>query len=249
MMPFKSTNMKYKIVLTLFAIASVTVLVSCKGCGRRGNGHVVTQNRTVQPFTGIELDGAFSVEVSQDGGDESVKVETDDNLQQLITVKNDGNTLVLAMTKKSAINWSTKMKVYVNVKSVDHLTSSMVGKLSSSETLKADSLYLNIKSVGATNLQLDTKFLHADLSAVGNTTLAGTTQEARINNASVGALHAYDLKAQTMMIHNTALGLTEIYADSAFYIRSDAVGKLNYKGPGAVKEMNASGVGNVSHVE
>ena len=48
---------------------------------------------------------------------------------------------------------------------------------------------------------------------------------------------------------NQAIGTAEIYADSAFYIRSSAIGTLNYKGPGVVKELSSEGIGKVQKVE
>jgi len=239
------------ILVPVLVISTVLLfsLASCNSFGKKGNGNVVISVREISPFTKISIDGIFPVELSQDGGKEFVKVETDQNLQNLISVKNDGDELIVETKEKTSIRRSTKMKVYINVKDLSELEFNSVGNLTTVGTLKLDSLELNSQSVGKLELSLEANYLHADLESVGTTILKGSVREARINNKSVGALSAFDLKAGTMMIHNTALGSAEIYADSAFYIRSSAIGVLYYKGPGEVKELKSEGIGKVQKEE
>ncbi|HWB62035.1 MAG TPA: DUF2807 domain-containing protein, partial [Chitinophagales bacterium] len=136
-------------------------------------------------------------------------------------------------------------KVFINVQKLKSLEFNSVGSLTTTNQLKLDSLVLNSQSVGKMDLDIDSRYLHADLKSVGNTTLRGKVHEARINNRSVGTLSAFGLKADTLMIHNTAVGSAEVYADSAFYIRSSAVGVLYYKGPGELLELKSEGIGKV----
>lgn len=228
----------------IFVAGTIFVLSSCHGYGKRGNGHVTTENREVQPFTKITVEGLFPVEITQTGEAESVKVETDENLQSMIIVKTEGDELVIKTDKHASLSKSTKMKVYINIKSIDELDFKSVGALSTGN-LKLDSLSINSESVGKLNLDLTARYLHADLESVGSTVLSGNVYEARINNKSVGGLSAFDLKTKVIMIHNASVGVTEVYADSAFYIRSESVGALYYKGPGQVKELKSEGIGRV----
>ena len=96
---------------------------------------------------------------------------------------------------------------------------------------------------------LDADYLRANLDNVGSTTLHGKVRETRINTQSVGALHAFDLKAQHLMLHNKAVGRAEIYADSTLRIRSSAVGTVSYKGHAEVLELSNEGVGKVKHID
>jgi hypothetical protein len=233
------------IIVCICSIAGLIFLAACGRLGKRGSGHVTTDNRVVSPFTKVSIEGIFPVELSQDGGSEWVKVETDDNLQQMIVVKNIGDEVRIEMADNKTIRKSTKMKVYVNVKDLKQLDFNSVGNVSSAGTLKLDSLEVNSESVGKLNLSLDAGYLKANLKSIGSTTFEGKAREVRINNKSVGSLNAFDLKAGTLMIHNTAVGTAEVYADSAFYIRSSAIGTLYYKGPGVVKELSAKGIGKV----
>jgi hypothetical protein len=235
--------MKNILILFIIGTTGLIALSSCHNHWKSGNGKVTVEDRSVSPFTTITIEGLFPVEITQTGEKESVRVETDQNLQCMISVKSEGGDLYIKTTDDKSFSNSTKTKVYINIKKLTELDFKSVGALSTKGTLKLDSLTLNSESVGKLNLDLEAKFLHANLSSVGSTTLSGKVNEARINNKSVGSLSAFNLKAGTMMIHNTALGITEVYADSAFYIRSSSVGALFYKGPGQLKELKSEGIG------
>lgn len=236
-------------LIIIVSLGGMLVLTSCNytfnGKGHKGNGTIVTEERHAMPFTTLDIEGVFPVVLSQDGGKEWVKVEADENLQDIVIVENNNGTLSIS-TEDGAKVESEKMKVYVNVKNLQVLNYKSIGALNTKDTLKLDSLQLNSDAVGKLNLAIEADFIRTNLNNVGSTTLKGIVREARINNKSVGALNAFGLKAGTLMIHNTAVGTAEVYADSAFYIRSSAIGSLTYKGPGVVKELTSEGVGKVS---
>jgi hypothetical protein len=242
--------MKLIIGLMIFSVLGGLVLIACNHSTKtkKENTMVTTENRPVTAFSKLSVEGIFPVQISQDGSAEFVKVETAENLQQHIKVSQQGDRLFITMDKDVTINKSEKMKVYVNIKNLTELDFKSVGALTTSGQLKLDSLELSSESVGKLTLDVEAKYLRTNLNSVGATTLRGKVGEVRINNKSVGTLSAYDLKAGTLMIHNTAIGTAEVYADSAFYIRSSAIGTLSYKGPGVVKELSSEGIGKVSKV-
>lgn len=241
--------MKIVLVLIVLSLAGLVFLSACHTATKKRNEKVVTQNRPVSSFTSLSVDGVFPVELSQDGNAEFVKVEAPESIQENIRVTNTGSKLEIKLTEGVSTDNPKKLKVFVNIKNLKEMSYKSVGALNTRGQLKLDSLEFNSESVGKVNLDIDATFLRANLNSVGSTTLKGRAGEARINNKSVGMLSAFDLKANTLMIHNTAIGVAEVYADSAFYIRSSAIGMLTYKGPGVVKELNSEGLGKVKKAE
>ncbi|MEI9957281.1 MAG: DUF2807 domain-containing protein [Ferruginibacter sp.] len=57
-----------------------------------GSGNVVTENRTVDNFTGIDVSSSFDVEVKI-GSPASVRVEADDNIIKYIVTKVSGERI------------------------------------------------------------------------------------------------------------------------------------------------------------
>ena len=58
----------------------------------RGNGNITTQTRSAGSFNSIDVSGSIDVYIKQDSAP-SVKVETDDNLQQYVETFRDGDVL------------------------------------------------------------------------------------------------------------------------------------------------------------
>ena len=61
-----------------------------------GSGNIITKEITVKPFDELSIGGVFSVLISQ-GNKEQLRIEADDNLQDLFEVKNEGSKLVISM--------------------------------------------------------------------------------------------------------------------------------------------------------
>ena len=223
-------------------------LMNC-GHGLKGNGNVTTETRKVTSFTDLKVGGVFKTIISQDGGDEWVKVETDENLQKMVTVSNEGSTLSVGMENKTGGINTTKMIVYINVKNIQSISNKSVGTMESKDTIKSDDLGLDTKAVGKTNLTIDVHRLHAKFKSVGTIYLSGTATEVEIENESVGKLEAFDLLAETLSIKNKSVGAVEVYASKEISIDHRGVGRLSYKGNPAVKALTDKGVGKVNKVD
>lgn len=239
-----------KTLATIGAFIVVAIaLVACNKIGKRGNGNITTTTREVSSFKKIRIEGIVPVVISQDGSTEFVKVTTDENLQSMIEVKTNGDELLVKTKSESNIKGTNNTKVYININKLNQLNFNSVGSLQTSGALKLDRLEINSESVGKLDLQLNAKYLKANLKSLGSNNLSGEVEEVRINNKSVGSLNAYGLKAKVLMIHNTAVGSAEVFAEKEIYIRSSAIGTLFYKGAAEVKELSVEGIGKVKHIE
>jgi hypothetical protein len=214
--------------------------------GLSGSGNVTTESRPVNSFTKLKLDGVFRTIISQDGGPEWVKVETDQNLQKVVSVSNDGETLKITTQSSIGFNNPSRMTVYVNVKDLNSLINKCVGKVETKGTIKTGELYVKIDAVGKTTLDINVQKLTAKINSVGATILSGSATVADLDNNSVGKLEAYDLKTDTLTIKNNSVGKVEVYADKEISIDHNGVGSLHYRGSAAVLSLKDNGVGKVS---
>src|SRR6478735_6984742 len=106
------------------------------------SGNIIIKEIPVAAFDAINAKGLYEL-VLQQGDKESVKIEADDNLMDLFSVKNNGSTLEIDMPKlrdnsidfkSKDDNKSWKLKVYVTFKSLKSLDLSVVGNTRSEAT-------------------------------------------------------------------------------------------------------------------
>ena len=118
-----------KIISFTFLLFSSAIILAQKGETIVPSGNIITKDVTVKPFDAIDAKGLYELILTQ-GDKESVKIEADDNLQELFSVSNDGNTLVIDMPKlrDKNINFNDKkedhelhLKVYVTFKKIKSL--------------------------------------------------------------------------------------------------------------------------------
>jgi hypothetical protein len=200
-----------------------------------GSGNVVTKDVTVQPFDELQANGVFNVVLTQ-GNKEAVKIEAEDNLQQLFEVKNEGKKLIVSMKKDTHFNSKKKMVVYITFKNLRTMDLKMVGNLTSEGSLNFDNLALNNKSVGSVELKLAAQKLDIHNKSVGNLKLSGKAENAVIKSNSVGSIKASDLTVQTMDIDNDGVGSAEVNAAKEIKVRESFLGKVRNVGAATIKK-------------
>ena len=202
-----------------------------------GSGNVITKDVNVQPFEELSTSGVFSVLLKQ-GNKEEVKIEADDNLQDLFEVKNDGPKLVISMKKDVNFNSKKGMKVYVTFKKLKNMELNMVGSLSSDDNLSFDDLSITNKSVGSLDLKMTAQSLNVDNTSVGHVKLDGKADNVTIKNSGVGSIKAGSFVVQKMDIENTGVGSAEVNAEKELKVKDSFLGKVTNKGNAPVKRMN-----------
>ena len=204
-----------------------------------GNGKLVTRNVDVKSFNALKASGVYELKLSQ-GSTESVKIEADENLQELFQVHNEGSKLVIEMEKLKNTNLKTKnkMRVYVTFKNLKDLELSTVGNVSSDKQLSFSDLEFRNKSVGNVDLELTANKISVENKAVGDVKLSGKAQDAVFTNKGVGSFKAGDFVVQTVNIENKGIGSAEVNAEKELKVSDNMMGKVKNKGNAPMRKKN-----------
>lgn len=202
--------------------------------GEQGNGKVVTTQRPVTaPFSSIKASEGLNVILSQ-GQNESIEVEADENLQDLILTEiSDG---VLKIHTQSMIGSATSKKVYVSFSNISSIHSSSGSNVRTTGSMALDSLLLKSSSGSNMDLELRAKVLTCKSSSGSNMRLSGTSTKLFAEASSGSNLTAADLVAQ----------FSEVKASSGANITVNTSKKLIAK---ASSGADIAYYGNPEHVE
>jgi hypothetical protein len=205
-----------------------------------GSGNVITKDVSVQPFDQLDVSGVFSLLLMQ-GNKEEVKIEADDNLQELFEVKNEGSKLIITMKKD--VNFHSKgdknkMKVYITFKKLKSMNLKTVGNVLSEANMSFDDLDIDNKSVGNIDLKLTAQNLNIQNKSVGDVKLNGKAETVVIKNKGVGSIQAADFVVQKMDIDNSGIGSAEVNAEKELKIKDSFLGKVTNKGNATIRRMN-----------
>jgi hypothetical protein len=154
-----------------------------------GNGDVISQERNVEGFIGVKLEGVGNVNVYH-GEDYRVTVKTDSNLMDKVLTTVSGN--ILLITQKSGTFNATELTINVympkiksitltgagNIKVIDGNSSELSISLSGSGNIEAQNLEVQnvtINSSGSGNSKIwVTNTLNGTLSGSGNILYKGS---------------------------------------------------------------------------
>ena len=171
--------------ISMFAFGTAVLLLgACNWVGIRGNGHVTTEERTIEPFTEIDAGGALRVEWHS--GPPSLSITTDENLLSYVENRNRGNRLELRTHER--LRPTRGIKVVVS-------SPSLVGaKLSGASDLIAHSLSgptFAVQTTGAASVVLDGTVdeLLADLTGASDLK-AKNLQTKKVEISATGAADA-----------------------------------------------------------
>ena len=138
------TTLTKIIVSTLLSLLFFSCNFDINLGGVVGNGHVVKETRTIDgPFDAIQASEGLNVYLTQNDS-ESIIVEADENLQDLIITEVSNN--VLKIHTKKNIGSAASKKITVNFKNVSRITSDSGSNVYSINTIIAEELKLETSS-------------------------------------------------------------------------------------------------------
>ncbi len=226
-------------MLSAFAIAGILSTASAQDKQNEtieGNGKLITRDINVQPFDALKANGVYELKLTQ-GDKESVKIEADENLQELFTVKNDGSQLNIEMKKNLNIKGKLRVKVYVTFRNLKSIDLNTVGNVSSDQLSFTD-LTLKNQSVGNVDLNFTANKLDLKNTSVGNVKLKGKAETAILKNSGVGNFRAGDLVVQSKDIDNSGVGNAEVNAEKELKVNDNMLGRVTNKGSAPMRKSN-----------
>lgn len=169
------------------------------GVGVKGNGKVVTTERKVPDFSAIEVSCSADVIISQ-GKSGTVKVRTDENLQDKIDIDVKGD--VLEIETDGNIRNYKELEVYVAVETLNAITINGSGNVESEGTIEGMDFEIRVNGSGDVDLDLDVKNLKTKINGSGDVQLTGVQ-----GNFDLGINGSGDVEAENLRLSHCNIKL------------------------------------------
>jgi len=229
---------------TLHYISLFIIALGFQSCswniniGEKGNGHVVTQDRTIQDdFSAIKSSAGINVYITQ-GDKRALSVETDENLQKYIETKvSDG---VLRIRPTTGIRRSTALKVYVTFPAIEHLEASSGSSIRSTDLIKSQQLSAKASSGASIHLNVLSENLELKSSSGSDIYAMGKTLSLIARSSSGSSIKAKEL--ETIRCSATASSGSDIYVNvkENLAAKASSGGDINYYGNPTVSANRSS---------
>lgn len=214
-----------------------------------GSGNVTSQDRSVSGFSGIHSSGSFDVFLSS-GTAQTVRVEAEDNLQEYIETRIDGNELKIDTKEGYRLDPNKGIKIHITSPDFSRVRLSGSGDIVSQNRITGtDKIDLGLSGSGNIKVDLNAPSVEAEMSGSGNINLSGEAKKFEGKVSGSGDIHAMDLKTEETAIRISGSGNADVYASTKLDVRVAGSGDVRYKGGVQQVTSNITGSGSVKKMD
>lgn len=241
-----------KLFTKLLVVTALVWVTACSSYGNwiKGNGQIVTEDRTIQAAKTVDLSIPADIHLVQ--GAPSMSVTADANLLPFIEQKTSGDTLSIFVDSGYYLKSTDRIRIELSLPQIEHID--VVG----STTVKMDEMSLPrlmLEGSGATKfdiaaLSLDDALLvdltgsgmveiaaltaetvEADISGSGQIKiLGGKANSLSLDTSGSSLLDAVDFPVKEADISLSGSGIVTVYVLERLHVMSSGSGRVNYRG-------------------
>lgn len=223
------TTLTKLIVSTILAI----LLFSCEfnmdyATGIQGSGHVITTERTVNSdFDTIEVSRGLDVYLTQSES-ATVSVEADENLQDIIITKLNGN--VLEIYADENIGSSKAQKVHISFKDISKIVASSGSDVYTTNTISGTTLELETNSGSDMELDINVQSLICSATSGSDLELTGKANNLKAEAHSGSDIDASDLLAEKSTVKASSGASVSVNSSKELIAKANSGGDVTYYG-------------------
>jgi hypothetical protein len=219
----------------------------------RGNGDIVTFDRTMSAFEKIRITTVFSSNNGFDGkgiiyihsGEEyRLSLTIDSNLNQYVEINTIDNVLEIRTNKK------IKKDFIVDIYSpkISSITIDSIGKIEIIDAINASSLSINISGAGEIKGNIECEDFFADVGGAGKLTMTGYSKNADINISGVGNFNGQEFRVDNASIDINGVGKATIWTVDNLVADISGIGSIKYRGTPNIN-FSRGGLGSIKKIK
>jgi len=237
-----------KKVITLSLALFVVAITNAQWKKVKGNGNVVTIERSTGDYEAVSVSGFFDVELV-DGNEGELTLKGEENLlDHIITEVKDGK-LVIKVEKGKNLqpsNWKDGIHITVPVESIKGVSLSGSGDIVGKTKLKADDFSTSMSGSGDITLEVEANTLSTSMSGSGDISLSGSAGDFDVSISGSGDIKAYELEAENVEAQVSGSADIRVTVNGMLKARVSGSGDIHYRGNPTKIDSKSSGSGDIS---
>lgn len=221
--------MKKIILFSLMALSLHLTAQQTKNEKLKGSGNIKSEERTLDKFTAIEVEGCCDVVITQDAT-QKVSVKTDDNIMSYLKTEVSGGKLRIYFSDKK-LNYSpTSATVYISSAFIEDIEVSGSGNVSSTNQLKSKKPHYTISGSGNMKLTVEAEAIETSIAGSGEIDIKGSATSVSHDISGSGNTNATALTSTDVKVDITGSGDCSVNASTSLHVSITGSGDVKYKG-------------------
>ncbi len=210
--------------------------------GNCPKGDIITRTLTINGFTGIELELAADVQITQ-GNEFSVVAEGHEGIIDLLELEVQNDVWEIDLSENCNGNYQLDIRITMPV--INSLKIDGSGNIEGQNNFEVETITLGINGSGNIQLDLDATSILADIDGSGNMTLEGLANVLDLQIDGSGNFGNYDLIVDDAIIDIDGSGDVSLTANNSLNVDIAGSGDVNYKGNPTI-DVTITGSGKVN---
>ncbi|MGB1308464.1 MAG: head GIN domain-containing protein [Oceanihabitans sp.] len=212
--------------------------------GINGTGEVTTTNRNLEgDFTAIKVSHGLNLYLTQ-GDTNTLKVEANSNLHELIKTEIENGTLLIYADKN--IGSADAKKIALTFKDVSSIKSTSGSDVFSTNTITTNKLNLNTTSGSDMNLSINVQDLTCKSTSGSDLILRGSANAINAQATSGSDIDAENLKTITSHVKATSGAGITVNTKKELYAKASSGGDVTYYGNPTIVNKSDGVSGSIS---
>lgn len=229
------------------------LLVSCNLSGQwgkrvKGNGNVVTEERSVGSYESVALAGWFDLELVAGTEGELTLTGEENLLEHIVTEVKDGKLVIKTERgyNLQPSSWKSGITVVVPVEAIEAVSLSGSGDIVGKTVLRASRFEAGMSGSGDVTLEIEADQVDANLSGSGDMVLSGNARDLEVRISGSGDIKAYDLEADNVEAIVSGSADIQVTANQSLTARVSGSGDIHYRGNPSKVDSKTSGSGDIT---
>ena len=238
-----------KLTLSILLLFVSTLSIAQKRY--KGDGNVITKERSIGTFDQLTVKGPFNVELTS-GQVNALTITTDANLMEQIVTEVNDKTLTIRLKKQSYLKPTNNKPIHIKapLTSLNALLHAGSGKVFSNESFSTNTINVDHSGSGKIQLKLEAQTTAINLSGSGKIQLRGTSTNVNAKLSGSGNIRLADFKAENGEAKLSGSGNIDLNCSKRLTAKISGSGNIRYKeepsqkliskvsGSGAIRPMN-----------
>ena len=232
-------------LITMLVVLFITSSCFMDGMmGIKGNRNVISESRTISSdFDKIDIQQGISLYLTQ-GNTTNLKVETDENIMDLLKTEVQNNALKIYFEKN--VYKAKARNVYLTTKTLSSIEASSGSSVKSGYTWQANQFKLQTSSGSSVRIKVNADNLTSSSSSGSTIRLYGKTNTFSAKASSGSSINATELNCNNVMAKASSGASISVNVSGRLTAEASSGGSVNYDGnPTEINKDTSSG-GSVS---
>lgn len=236
--------MKY--LRLLFATGLIAAMAGCNYNCITPSGNQISQNRSVSPFTSVDVGGSVKLFLRQ-GSTPGVRIVADDNLQKEIRTKVSGQTLNIDIEGTNC-NYHD-IRIYLTALTFERINASGDVAIESEGKLNVDDFELGLSGSAKVMLDINARSVSTRSSGSAGIGFKGQAGTHNVDLSGSAEVHALDFVVGKYNINTSGASEMHINVLNELNISSSGSSDVEYRGNPKTINNDESGASSLTKIQ